>query len=81
MSATLVTMSDDKLLDAVRAYHRAQAALDRKREELAVAIADAVHAGRKQADVARVTGYTREHIRRIVKDETHRRIGVEAAPF
>lgn len=75
MSATLATMSDDPLADAVRAYRRAQQSVERRRDELAAEIADAILSGRRQAEVARLTGYTREHIRRIVKDEINRRIG------
>lgn len=78
MSVTLVTMSDDPLADAVRAYRRAQQAVERRRDELAAAITDAVRDGRRQAEVARLTGYTREHIRRIVRDETSRRLGEQA---
>jgi hypothetical protein len=75
-------MSDDPVADAVRTYRRAEAALDRKRGELADAIGQAVLVeGRKQADVARLTGYTREHIRRICRDYADRHVGRLASPF
>lgn len=54
----------------------ARAAQDRQRAEamavgartaLASAIVDAHYSGIKQADIVRITGYTRESIRRIVK--------------
>jgi hypothetical protein len=37
--------------------------------------------GRRQTDIVKLTGYTREHIRRICKDFTDRRIGQQATPF
>jgi CRP-like cAMP-binding protein len=51
---------------ATRAYHRAQQAVDKRREELAEAIAAADATGMKQVDIVQITGYTREHVRRIV---------------
>lgn len=76
-------MTDDPLADALRAFRRAEAALDKRRAELADAIGDAVYGrGVRQADVARQTGYTREHIRRICKDYVDRQISRETpAPF
>jgi predicted transcriptional regulator len=41
--------------------------LDERRAALAEAIVAAAHAGRAQGEIVQVTGYTREHIRRIVK--------------
>lgn len=75
-------MTDDPLADALRAFKRAEANLDRRRAELADAIGDAVvNRGIRQADVARQTGYTREHIRRICNDYTERRADRSAAPL
>jgi hypothetical protein len=75
-------VSNDPVADAVRAYHRAEAALDRRRAELADAIGTAIVVeGRRQTDIVKLTGYTREHIRRICKDFTDRRIGQQATPF
>lgn len=51
---------------ATAAYRRAQAAVEARREELAEAIRDADRNGVKQVEIVKVTGYTREHIRRIV---------------
>lgn len=70
------SVTDDPVVTAVRAYRRAEAALDKRRGELANAIGHAVLVeNRKQADVARLTGYTREHIRRICRDFADRKIG------
>jgi predicted transcriptional regulator len=55
---------------AVKAYQRAITAVDRKREDLAWAIAAAAQNGTRQTEIVRITGYTREHVRRIVKDHT-----------
>lgn len=51
---------------ATAAYRRAQAAVEARREELAEAIREADRDGTKQVEIVKVTGYTREHIRRIV---------------
>jgi CRP-like cAMP-binding protein len=51
---------------AARAYRRAQDAAERRRLELAEVIAKAGSTGMKQVDIVRITGYTREHVRRIV---------------
>ncbi len=59
-------MSDEELAVHLRAYKRAESALDARRQELFEAIGHAVvDRGVRQADVARQTGWTREHIRRI----------------
>jgi CRP-like cAMP-binding protein len=69
-------MSDSELGDALRAYRRAEALLSRRRAELFEAIGEAViERGIRQADVARQTGYTREHIRRICNDYLARKAG------
>lgn len=73
-------VSDDPLADALRAFRRAEAQLDRRRAELFDAIGEAVYERKvRQADVARQTGYTREHIRRICKDYVERKIGRKAS--
>lgn len=53
------------LQTATRAYRKAKATLDARREELHAAIVAAHEAGTIQADLARVTGYSRETIARI----------------
>ena len=74
-------MSDDPVASATRAYRRAEAALDARRADLADAIGRAILIdNRRQADVARVTGYTREHIRRICRDWADRQAG-RGEPF
>lgn len=65
----------DVLLSAVRAHHRAEEQLKRRKEELAQAIADAVKDGAKLSHVARAAGYTPEHVRRIARAH-----GVEGDP-
>lgn len=56
-----------ELESASLAYRKAKAALDVARPRLAAAIADAARAGVKQAEIVRVTGYTREQVRRICR--------------
>ncbi|RLK13340.1 hypothetical protein DER29_4358 [Micromonospora sp. M71_S20] len=52
---------------AAQTYRQAKDALDKARPELADAIVDAARAGTKQADIARISGYTREQVRRICR--------------
>lgn len=75
-------VTDEHLEKALRAYRRAEAALDQRRQELADAIGEAVtERGVRQVDVVKATGYTREHIRRICRDYVDRKIGQSATPF
>ena len=57
----------DRLEAAARAHKRAQAKAGEARAALATAIIDAVRDGVRQVDIARITGYTRENIRLMVK--------------
>ena len=71
----------NRLADAVRAFHMAQAtaaasaqraAEDREkvteaRDQLATAIVEASQGGMRQVDIVRVTGYTRERVRQILR--------------
>lgn len=58
-------MSTD-LERAAKAFRRAEVALEQRRAELAEAIRAADAAGTKQVDIVRITGYTRETVRRLV---------------
>jgi hypothetical protein len=51
---------------ATAAYKRAQAVVEDRRKDLVDAIRAADADGMKQVDIVKITGYTREHIRRIV---------------
>jgi hypothetical protein len=62
-----------RLEEAAAAYRSAKQALDDVRPKLAQAIVEAARNGTRQADIVRVTGYTREQVRRIC-----RAAGVEA---
>ncbi len=62
-------MTEDPVAKATRAYRRAVEAADARRAELADAVVHAVLVDkRRQSEVARVSGYTREHVRRICLD-------------
>jgi len=65
-------MSTD-LERAAKAFRRAEATLEARRAELAAEIVVADRSGIRQADIVRTTGYTRETVRRIVRDEQARR--------
>jgi len=56
-----------RLEDAAATYRTAKQALDAARPALAVAIAEAARAGVRQNEIVRVTGYTREQVRRICR--------------
>ncbi len=63
---TLPGMTD--LDKAAADYQAAKAALDLTRERLAAAIVEAAKAGTRQSEIVRVTGYTRETVRRICRE-------------
>lgn len=53
------------LTAAARRYRKAEAALDTARTELQQAALAALADGIKQAEVSRITGWTREHLRQL----------------
>lgn len=56
-----------RLEEAAAAYRSAKQALDEARPQLAQAIVEAARTGMRQAEIVRVTGYTREQVRRICR--------------
>lgn len=56
----------ERLRKAVRAKTAAEKRAEDARAALAVAMAAAIDEGMRQSDVSKVTGYTREHVRRLV---------------
>jgi DNA-binding phage protein len=69
-------MTDEQLAAPLRAFRRAEKALEDRRLELFEAIGQAVvERGVRQSEVARQTGYTREHVRRICNAYIDRRDG------
>lgn len=54
------------LRKAVRAKKSAEDRVEAARAALAVAMADAMRDGMKQSEVVEITGYNREHVRRLV---------------
>jgi len=56
------------LEDAARAYRRAEKTLAERRTELASAIVEAARAGTRQVDIVKITGYTRERVRQLLRD-------------
>ncbi|HEX3778496.1 MAG TPA: hypothetical protein VHX38_02435 [Pseudonocardiaceae bacterium] len=55
------------LEEAARAYRRAEKVLEERRADLAAAIVEAAASGRPQVEIVRISGYAREHVRRIVR--------------
>jgi hypothetical protein len=58
-------MAEDPVAKATRQYKRAQAALNARRAGLIFEIGRALEGGRKQAELVEITGFTREHVRRL----------------
>lgn len=73
MPATEETVS--RLRKAVRAKTTAEKRADDARAALAIAMADAIREGMRQGDVVALTGYTREHVRRLVREVEEQRAG------
>lgn len=57
-----------RLRKAVRAKTAAERRADDARAALAVAMAEAIAEGMRQGEVVELTGYTREHVRRLVRE-------------
>ncbi len=57
---------------ATAAYKRAQTVVVERRKDLVEAIREADREGTKQVDIVKITGFTREHIRRIVGHQAER---------
>lgn len=71
MPATEETVT--ALRKAVRAKTAAEKRAEDARAALAVAMSDAIREGMRQGEVVELTGYTREHVRRLVREvEEHR---------
>lgn len=64
-----------RLAAAAKAHQKAQARADDTREQLHAAILAAVDAGMRQVDIVRITGYTRERIRLLVRRPTGKERG------
>lgn len=65
MPATEETVA--ALRKAVRAKTAAEKRADDARAALAIAMTEAIRQGMKQSEVVELTGYTREHVRRLVR--------------
>ncbi|NUS83707.1 MAG: hypothetical protein HOY75_13410 [Streptomyces sp.] len=66
MPATEETVA--ALRKAVRSKNAAKKRYDEALDVLAQAMADAMQAGVRQGEVVELTGYTREHVRRLVRE-------------
>lgn len=56
-----------ELKAAARAHQRAQKRAEETHARLLAAMRTAAEAGAKQVEIVRETGYTREHVRRLLK--------------
>lgn len=71
MPATEETVA--RLRKAVRVKNAAKKRYDDALDSLAEAMTDAMNEGMRQGDVVELTGYTREHVRRLVRDVAEKR--------
>lgn len=71
MPATEETIA--ALRKAVRAKTAAKKRYEDTLDALAVAMADAIRDGMRQGEVVEMTGYTREHVRRLVREVEEQR--------
>jgi uncharacterized protein YbgA (DUF1722 family) len=65
-------VTDDALAEvvaAMRALRRVEAAVKTRRTAVAAAVRHAAEAGVRQRDIVEVTGYTREHVRKLSRDD------------
>jgi hypothetical protein len=58
-----------ELRAAAAAFHRVQTQHEKARERLAAAIRQASAAGVRQVDIIKISGYTREHVRRLLRPD------------
>lgn len=58
-----------ELRAAAAAFHRVQTQHEKARERLADAIRRANEAGVRQVEIIRISGYTREHVRRLLRPD------------
>ncbi|MGC0421499.1 hypothetical protein [Embleya sp. AB8] len=64
--------AEEGLIRAAKAYRRTEKAHEEARQELKRAAVRAIGAGVKQSEVVKVTGWTREYLRRLKKDKKGR---------
>jgi hypothetical protein len=67
------------LRKAVRAKNAAENRAEAARHALAECMADAIRAGMKQSEVVAITGYNREHVRRLVSKVEDQRAAKQLA--
>ncbi len=72
-------MAEDPVVRASRRYRQAEHASTARRIELIVELGKATAAGRKQKDLIAATGFTREHVRRLIR--TYQREMAKPDPF
>ena len=64
----MLNVAREKLVEAAAEYRRIEADLVTARGTLAQAIIEAAKANMPQTEIIKLTGYSREHIRRILRE-------------
>ena len=65
--ANITNVTRENLVEAADEFRRRKAELDLARDKLADAMVTAARAGMPQTEIIRISGYTREHVRRILR--------------
>lgn len=65
---TMLSVTREKLVEAAAEYRALEARLVTARGTLAAAIVEAAKAKMPQTEIIQITGYSREHVRRILRD-------------
>lgn len=63
----MLNVARENLVKAAAEYRRIEADLVTARAKLAEAMYEAAQAGMPQTEIIKISGYTREHVRRIVR--------------
>lgn len=73
LCGTMLDVARERLVEAAAEFRRIEEELERARAALAQAIVEAGKAKMPQTEIIRISGYSREHVRRLLRDG-----GVEA---
>ena len=65
---TMLNVTRERLVEAATKYRALEAQLATARGSLAAAIVEAAEAKMPQTEIIQITGYSREHVRRILRE-------------
>lgn len=65
--ATITDVTRENLVEAAAEFRRRKDEFDLARKKLAEAMVAAAHAGMPQTEIIQISGYNREHVRRVLR--------------